>query len=249
VYNLSNYQEWDKEFTTWKNEILESQSRDQDFKETTTNWLQKAVDLKYSYQFEWLGIPIIQFPTDLIVFKEIVWKTKPDLIIETGVARGGSINFWASLQDLCDVDGHVLGVDIEIRDHTINAIKESKYKNSITLIQGDSTDIQTFEKVSQIANKYERIMVVLDSNHTHDHVYKELELYANLVSQGCYLLVLDTVIDDLNIDANRKWGPGESPKSAVLKFMNENGLVFEADETLEKKAIITVAPSGFWVKK
>jgi len=249
VYNLSNYQEWDKEFTTWKNEILESQSKDQDFKETTTNWLQKAVDLKYSYQFEWLGIPIIQFPTDLIVFQEIVWKTKPDLIIETGVARGGSINYWASLQDICDIDGHVLGVDIEIRDHTINAIKESKYKNSITLVQGDSTGIQTFEKVSQIANKYERIMVVLDSNHTHEHVYKELELYANLVSKGCYLLVLDTVIDDLSIDPNREWGPGESPKSAVLKFMNDNSSIFEADKTLEKKAVFTVAPSGFWVKK
>ena len=144
---MSNYQEWDKEFTKWKNEILELQSKDQDFKETTAEWLQKAVDSKYSYQFEWLGIPIIQFPTDLIIFQEIVWKTKPDLIIETGVARGGSISYWASLQDICDVDGHVLGVDIEIRDHTVNAIKESKYKNSITLIQGGSTDIQTFEKV------------------------------------------------------------------------------------------------------
>jgi cephalosporin hydroxylase len=246
---VSNYQEWDVEFTNWKNEILELQSKDQDFKETTANWLQKAVDSKYSYQFEWLGIPIIQFPTDLIVFQEIVWKTKPDLIIETGVARGGSINYWASLQDICDIDGHVLGVDIEIRDHTINAINDSKYKNSITLIQGGSTDIQTFEKVSQIADKYERIMVVLDSNHTHEHVYRELELYANLVSTGCYLLILDTVIDDLNIDPNREWGPGESPKSAVLKFMNEHISIFEADKTLEKKAVFTVAPSGFWIKK
>jgi cephalosporin hydroxylase len=246
---MSNYQEWDMEFTKWKNEILELQAKDKDFQETTAEWLQKSVDSKYSYQFEWLGVPIIQFPTDLIIFQEIVWKTKPDLIIETGVARGGSINYWASLLNICDIDGHVLGVDIEIRDHTTKAIEASKYRNSITLVQGDSTNIQTFEKVSRIANQYKRVMVVLDSNHTHEHVYRELELYAKLVSKGCYLLVLDTVIDDLKIDPNREWGPGKSPKSAVLKFMNENSLIFEADKTLEKKAVFTVAPSGFWVKK
>ena len=246
---MSDQHEWDKEFIKWKDDALELQSKDEDFQRSTNRWLQKAVDSKFSYQFEWLGIPVIQFPTDLIVFQEIVWKTKPDLIIETGVARGGSINYWASLQNICDIDGHVLGVDIEIRDHTINAIEQSKYRNSITLIQGDSTNIQTFERVSKIASEYERVMVVLDSNHTHEHVYKELELYANLVSRGCYLLVLDTVIDDLEIDPSREWGPGKSPKSAVLNFMKENNLMFKADKILEKKAVFTVAPSGFWVKR
>lgn len=246
---MPNDHYWDSEFTKWKNETLELQSKDENFQQASTSWLQKAVDSKYSYQFEWLGVPIIQFPTDLIVFQEIVWRTKPDLIIETGVARGGSINYWASLQSICDINGHVLGVDIEIRDHTIRAIEGSKFKDSITLIQGDSTDIQTFEKISQIANQYRRVMVVLDSNHTHEHVYRELELYANLVSEGCYLLVLDTVIDDLRIDPNREWGPGKSPKSAVLNFMNANPLIFEADRTIEEKAVFTVAPSGFWIKK
>jgi cephalosporin hydroxylase len=246
---MPNEHYWDSEFTKWKNETLELQSKDEDFQQSTASWLQKAVDSKYSYQFEWLGVPIIQFPTDLIIFQEIVWKTKPDLIIETGVARGGSINYWASLQSICDINGHVLGVDIEIRDHTIRAIEGSKFKEAITLIEGDSTDVQTFERVSQIASKYKRIMVVLDSNHTHEHVYRELVLYANLVSKGCYLLVLDTVIDDLNIDPNREWGPGESPKSAVLKYMNEKNTTFKIDEILEKKAVFTVAPSGFWIKQ
>lgn len=246
---MSKNQDWDAEFTNWKKNYLELQSKNRDFREATTNWLQKSVDSKYSYQFEWLGIPIIQFPNDLIVFQEIVWKTKPNLIIETGVARGGSINYWASLQDICSIKGHVLGIDIDIRDHTFNALKNSKYTESITLIEGDSTNIQTFDKVSNIAEKYDRVMVVLDSNHTHEHVYKELELYAKLVSKDCYLLVLDTVIDDLNTDPDREWGPGRSPKSAVLKFMSENNSDFEQDKILEMKAALTVAPSGFWIKK
>ena len=183
-----------------------------------------------------------------MIFQEIVWNTKPDLIIETGVARGGSINFWASIQDICKIDGHVLGVDIDIRGHTKAAIYNSVYKDKITLVQGSSTDLDISNHIKQIASNFNRVMVVLDSNHDHDHVYKELEIYAELVTKGCYLLVLDTVIDDLNTDPGRSWGPGKSPKSAVLKYMKDKEDGFVLDSDLENRAVLSVAPSGFWLK-
>jgi cephalosporin hydroxylase len=245
---MENQKSWDEKFTNWKKLYLDLQTSDPDFKSLTSAWLQKSVDHKYSYQFEWLGIPIIQYPTDLVIFQEIVWETKPELIIETGVARGGSINFWASIQDICKIKGHVLGIDIEIRDHAINAINKSVYKDSITLIQGSSIDENIIDQVKQIARNFNRVMVVLDSNHEHDHVYKELEIYAELVTKGCYLLVLDTVIDDLDTDPDRSWGPGRSPKSAVLKYMEDKKDRFKLDVDLENRAVLSVAPSGFWLK-
>ena len=245
---MENQNNWDPEFEKWKKSFLDPQTSDQDFKTITSKWLQKSVDHKYSYQFEWLGIPIIQLPTDLVIFQEIVWNTKPDLIIETGVARGGSINFWASIQDICKIDGHVLGVDIDIRDHAKAAIYNSVYKDKITLFQGSSTDLDISNHIKQIASNFNRVMVVLDSNHDHDHVYKELEIYAELVTKGCYLLVLDTVIDDLNTDPGRSWGPGRSPKSAVLKYMKDKKDRFMLDSELENRAVLSVAPSGFWLK-
>lgn len=245
---MENQKNWDPEFTKWKKTLLGAQTSDQEFKAVTSEWLQKSVDHKYSYQFEWLGIPIIQLPTDIVIFQEIVWKTKPDLIIETGVARGGSINFWASIQDICKIHGHVLGVDIEIRDHTKTAINNSVYKDKITLIQGSSTDITIGNQIKQIASNFSRVMVVLDSNHDHDHVYNEIEIYAELVTKGCYLLVLDTVIDDLNTDPERSWGPSRSPKSAVLKYMENKKGIFTMDSDYENRAVLSVAPSGFWLK-
>ena len=245
---MDNQHNWDPEFAKWKKSFLQTQTSDQDFKTITSTWLQKSVDHKYSYQFEWLGIPIIQLPTDVMIFQEIVWKTKPELIIETGIARGGSINFWASMQDICKIDGHVIGVDIEIREHANSAINDSVYKDQITLIQGSSTDSTISNQIKQFASSFTRVMVVLDSNHDHDHVYKELEIYAELVTKGCYLLVLDTVIDDLNTDPERSWGPGRSPKSAVLKYMKDKKDLFTLDSDLERRAVLSVAPSGFWLK-
>lgn len=246
---MENSFNWDEEFTRWKNSNLEIQSSDSEFTKLSRSWMQKSVDLKFSYQFEWLGIPIIQLPTDLIIFQEIIWKTRPDLIIETGIARGGSINFWASMQDLCGIDGNVIGIDIEIRDHAKKAIAGSKFVDRISLIEGNSIDKNTIAKIEKMSEKHQNIMVVLDSNHTHEHVYQELELYAHLVTKGCYLLVLDTVIDDLTIDPNRSWGPDQSPKSAVNKFMSENQGIFQQDKVIESKATLTVAPNGFWYRK
>jgi len=239
---------WDLEFEVWRNSYLDIQSKDSDFNNLSKAWMQEAVNNKFSYQFDWMGVPVIQMPGDLVMFQEVVWKTRPDLIIETGVARGGSLIFWASMQKLCGIDGKVLGVDIDIRDHTKKAISGSQFNQQIKLLLGSSTDLDVFEKVKRYASPFKKIMIALDSNHTHEHVMDELKLYADLVSPGCMLLVLDTAIDDLEVDPDRSWGPGASPKSAVIEYMRSRPGVFKNLSTLERKAVLSVAPNGYWLK-
>jgi cephalosporin hydroxylase len=239
---------WDEEFEVWRNSFLDIQAKDVEFSNLSKAWMQKAVDKKFSYQFDWMGVPIIQMPGDLVMFQEIVWKTRPDLIIETGVARGGSLIFWASMQKLCGIDGKVLGVDIDIRDHAKRAISGSQFSQQIELLQGSSTNLDVFKKVEQFASPFKKIMIALDSSHTHDHVLEELKLYADLVSPGCMLLVLDTVIDDLEVDPNRPWGPGASPKSAVIEYMKSRPNIFENLSSLERRSVLSVAPNGYWLR-
>jgi cephalosporin hydroxylase len=239
---------WDEEFHKTRKALLRGRMDDMEFSKISKMWLQKSVDHKYSYQFDWLGVPIIQMPADLLVFQDIVFTTQPDLIIETGVARGGSLIFWASMQNLCGIDGKVLGIDIDIRSHSERAISSSRFSESIQLIRGSSTDLDIFSQVKSLAGNYKKVMVVLDSNHTHDHVLRELELYADLVSAKCFLLVLDTVIDDLKVDSERPWGPGASPKSAVTEYMQKHPNQFHNAVNFEQAALLSVAPLGFWIK-
>ena len=239
---------WDIEFQEWRKKLLGSQSNNREFKAVSRNWMQLSVDNKYSYQFDWLGVPIIQMPEDLIIFQEIVYKTQPDLIIETGVARGGSIIFWASIQKLCGITGKVLGVDIDIRQHARSAIDDSNFKDEIDLIEGSSIEDKVVDQVKKIVSQHKRIMVVLDSNHTHEHVLSELEIYSKFVSKDCFLLVLDTVIDDLKVDSTRPWGPGSSPKSAVKEFMLKTSGDFINEQSYENRALLSVAPYGYWRK-
>lgn len=239
---------WDLDFQEWRKKLLTSQSNDVKLKSSSRDWMQLAVDNKYSYQFDWLGVPIIQMPEDLILFQDIVYKTQPDLIIETGVARGGSVVFWASIQKLCGITGKVLGVDIEIRQHAKNAIFDSNFKDEIHLIEGSSVEDQVVNQVKNYVSQHKKIMVVLDSNHTHEHVLSELEIYSKFVTKDCFMLVLDTVIDDLNIDPDRSWGPGSSPKSAVKEFMSKNSEEFIHEQSYENIALLSVAPYGYWRK-
>jgi cephalosporin hydroxylase len=238
---------FDQVFESTRATQIEKQINDADFKKLTAEWITASVRTKYSYGFNWLGVPIIQFPTDLIAFQEIVFNSKPSLIIECGVARGGSAIFWASIQDICGITPNVIGVDIDIRPHAIKAIKESKFSAAIKLIEGSSISESTLLKIKTLAEGHASIMIVLDSNHTHEHVLAELEMYANLVTDGCYLLVLDTVIENLPPDDSRPWGPGASPQTAVLEFM-ENRTDFVNDSIIEGKIGITVAPLGYWKK-
>lgn len=239
---------FDKEFDEFRKEIAISQASDTNFHNASKYWLETSVERKYSYGFDWLGVPIIQLPSDLIAFQEITFEVKPTVIIECGVARGGSTIFWASIQEICGIQPKVIGIDVDIRPHTLEAINNSKYRENIHLILGDSTSFETKAKVEQFIAPNDIVLVVLDSNHTKEHVFKELELYANLVSIGSYLIILDCIIENLPHDPTRAWGPGNSPQTAVLEFMNgRNDFANRSD--IESRIALTVAPKGYWQRK
>ena len=226
-----------------------------------SSFLAESVKTEYSYNFEWLSRPIIQYPQDIVATQEIIWKVKPDLIIETGIAHGGSLVLSASILALLDYsDAHdagmlldpktpsrkVIGVDIDIRKHNLEALNEHPMRNRMELIEGSSIDPKIIAKVRKLSNKYNRIMVFLDSNHTHEHVLEELKAYAPLVTSGSYCVVFDTVIEDLpdNSSNNRPWGVGNNPKTALWEFIGSNP-DFAIDFSIQNRLLITVAPDGY----
>jgi cephalosporin hydroxylase len=208
----------------------------------------KSCEYRYSYNFTWLGRPIIQFPQDIIAMQEIIWSVKPDLIVETGIAHGGSLIFYASMQELIGGNGRVLGIDIDIREHNRVEIEKHPLAKRISMIQGSSTDEEVVQQVRNFAEgkRSKRVLVVLDSNHTHDHVLRELKLYSSLVKQGSYVVVFDTIIEDMPTDffPDRPWGKGNNPKTAVWEFLKTDDR-FLIDKDIENKLLITVAPDGY----
>lgn len=212
----------------------------------TDEWVRRSARYKYSYNFSWLGRPIIQFPQDMLALQEIVWKVKPSLIVETGIAHGGSLIFYASMLELLGADGNVIGIDVDIRKHNRAAIESHSMYHRIELIEGSSTDRDIVSQIAREAEQADVVMVVLDSNHTHEHVLKELELYSPFVTKGSYLAVLDTIVEDLPDDffPDRPWGKGNNPKTAVKEFLASSNR-FEIDKELESKLLITVAPDGY----
>jgi len=223
---------------------------DDALKTSADDFLDMSLSRKYSYNFSWMGRPIVQYPQDIVAMQEIVWAVKPDLIIETGIAHGGSLVLYASLLELIAASGHgegeVLGVDIDIRAHNRSAIEAHPMKKRITMIEGSSIAPEIVEKVGKHADGKQRILVCLDSNHTHDHVAAELEAYSSLVTVGSYCVVFDTVIEDMPEDSfpDRPWGKGNNPKTAVWKFL-ESHPEFEIDKSIQHKLLITVAPDGY----
>lgn len=215
------------------------------------DFINETAELKYSYNFSWLGRPIIQYPQDIVAMQEIIWQVQPDLIIETGIAHGGSAIFHASMMALlekcgCIEKGHVIAVDIDIRDHNRVEIEKHPLAPYITMIQGSSIDQTIIYKVKEAAKGYKKILVSLDSNHTHEHVFAELEAYAPLTSIGSYCVVFDTVIEDMPEDAfpDRPWGRGDNPKTAVWEYLKKHS-EFEIDANIHNKLLITVAPDGY----
>jgi cephalosporin hydroxylase len=200
---------------------------------------------QYSYNFSWMGRPIIQYPQDMIAMQEIIWDIRPDLIIETGIAHGGSLIYYASLLELIG-KGKVLGIDIDIREHNRQEIEKHPMFKRIEMIQGSSVAAETVEKVKAFARNYATIMVVLDSNHTHDHVLQELQAYASLVSVGSYLVVFDTIVEFMpnGYLPGRPWGKGDNPWSAAQTFLKEHP-EFEIDKAISNKLLISVAPDGY----
>lgn len=210
-----------------------------------------SIGAQYSYNFSWLGRPIIQYPQDIVAMQELIWQVQPDLIIETGIAHGGSLIFSASMLELnaaCGgpADARVVGVDIDIRAHNRAAIEAHPMFKRITLIQGSSVDPDIVAQVHALAAGRQRVMVCLDSNHTHAHALEELEAYATLTTVGSYCVVFDTVIEDLPaaLYPDRPWGPGNNPKTAVWRYLEKHA-EFEIDARVDHKLLVSVAPSGY----
>lgn len=208
-------------------------------------FMEQSVGAQYSYNLDWLGLPIIQYPQDIAAMQEIVWQVKPDLIIETGTARGGSAVFYASMLKLLG-RGKVVSIDIDIRRHNRNAIRQHPLSPYITLIEGSSIAASTLQKVENIANKAKKVLVTLDSLHTHEHVLAELEFYSKFVTRGSYLVVFDTVIGNLpqKYSLGKPWGKDNNPKTAVDEFL-KNRRDFILDKGIENKLLLTVAPGGY----
>lgn len=260
----------------FQNEVLrniQSIGADPQIKNLSLQWLYGTLKHHYSYNFSFLGRPIIQYPQDIVAIQELIWEIKPDLIIETGIAHGGSLIMSASmlaLLDYCEAvkngevfdprftNRRVLGIDLDIRDHNRTAIEAHPMSHRIDMIQGSSIDIDIISHVYDIAKNHERVLVCLDSNHTHEHVLSELEAYGPLVSMESYCCVFDSIIEDLpeGTCIDRQWDKGNNPKTAVWEYLSRlndkdckgadgTRLAFKIDRSIETKLLITVAPDGY----
>lgn len=252
-----------QQFEDEKKERVGQYSADKEWAEQTNAWVHRSFERKYMYNFNWMGRPVIQFPQDILAMQEIIFAVQPDLIIETGIAHGGSLIFSASMLELnavCGgpIDAEVLGVDIDIREHNRAAIEAHPMFKRITMIQGSSISPETIAEVRSKAAGKKKVLVCLDSNHTHEHVMAELHAYANLTSVDSYCVVFDTIVEDMPEDMfpDRPWAPGDNPKTAVRQYLSEleaegwrdvdgNALRFERDRLVEDKLLITVAPEGY----
>ena len=235
------------------NQELEKQGADEEVRRLSSAWIEHPTLHHYSYHFSWLGRPIIQYPQDIVAMQELIYRVQPDLIIETGIAHGGSLILYASLLELnalcgCQQNFHVLGIDIDIRAHNREAIEAHPIfkRGHITMFEGSSIEISMVERVQKFAAPYKRIMVLLDSNHTHDHVLAELEAYAPLVATGSYCVVFDTVVENMQAESfpDRPWGKGNNPLTAVDTYLAAHH-EFVTDSIMDAKLLISVAPKGY----
>ena len=237
------------EIEKFKSEVrqnIEGLKKDTDVQALSRIWVREITRHKYAYNFSWMGRPIIQFPQDMVAMQEIIWETKPDLIIETGVAHGGSLIYYASLMEMMGLDGYVLGIDIDIRAHNLAEIDAHPMRKRIEMIQGSSVAPETVTAVAGHVIDKKSVLVVLDSNHTKDLVRLELKSYSPFVTLNNYLVVYDTLVEDMPEDliADRPWGKGDNPKTAVWEFLKGTNQ-FEIDKAIEAKILITVAPDGY----
>jgi len=254
---MTNEQEFDQKGRK-EVEAMASHAR---LNHVTRDWISLAQVNNYSYHFRWLGRPIIQYPQDIVAMQELIWRVQPDLIIETGVARGGSLIFSASMLALLDASAarpagnsqvatalkrRVVGIDIDIRPHNRAAIESHPLSEYVTLIQGSSTAYDVIDQVAAITRNAHTVLVCLDSNHTHEHVLSELQAYAPMTTVGSYCVVFDTIVEDLPPEAigNRPWSRGNSPKTAVHEYLQSHP-EFEIDKHIDHKLLISVAPDGY----
>jgi cephalosporin hydroxylase len=221
-------------------------AEDASLRTKSIDWIQSTSKYKYTYNFTWLGLPVIQFPQDLMALQQIIWAVQPRVVIETGVARGGSLLFYASLLEMIGIDGEVIGIDIDLRQHNRDAITAHPLSRRIRLLDGSSIEDSVVARVKSIVDNRSPVVVVLDSSHTHSHVLAELLAYSPLVCSGSYLIVLDTIVEDMDASlfSDRPWGKSNNPKTAVREFMSLTDR-FVIDKDIENKLLISVAPSGY----
>ena len=233
-------------FEREKREYIDRMAGDSRMQELSRQWFVTSCEYRYSYNFTWLGVPIIQYPQDIIVMQELIWRVRPDAVVETGVAHGGSLIFYSSLLQLLGDGGKVIGIDVEIRAHNRERILAHPLARSIQMIEGSSTDPGVVSQANAAVSSCKRVLLVLDSNHTHEHVLAELRAYSSLVRKGSYIAVFDTIIEDFPeiVAPGRPWRRGDNPKTAVAEFLRENDR-FELDSEPERKTMITANSGGF----
>ena len=234
-----------KAFSKERRENIDRLGKNKKLKKWGRDFTVETIAARYSFNFDWLGRPIIQHPQDIVALQELIWKIKPDLVIETGIAHGGSLILSASILELLGGRRKVVGIDIEIYKHNRTAIEEHPLAKRIIMLEGSSTDPVIVEKVRRLA-RGKKVLAYLDSSHNHDHVLRELELYAPLVSKGSYIVVFDTIAEYVpaRLMAHRPWGHGNNPKTAVDAFLREHKN-FVVDRDIENKLLITAAPGGY----
>lgn len=255
----------EEQFAQERHDRLTAYAKDKPFQQLSRQWLQESMAKKYVYNFDWLGRPIIQYPQDMVGVQQLIWQLRPDLIIETGIAHGGSLVLSASmlaLLDMCDAieagttldprrsTRKVIGIDIDIRQHNRTAIEAHPMSSRIQMFQGSSVADEVVQQVHTAAHGYRTVLVMLDSMHTHDHVLSELKAYAPLVTAGSYCVVFDTFVDDMppRFFSDRPWDVGNNPKTAARQWLAEHP-EFELDTLMEQRLQVTVAPQGFMRRK
>lgn len=239
-----------EEFNKERDEAMQAMSKDAELKKRSVEWMLHADKYKYTYNFSWMGRPIIKYPQDIAIMQELIWRVKPDLIIETGIAHGGSIIFSSSMMELLGNGGKVIAVDIDIRQHNREEIEKHPMYKNITMLEGSSVDEKIVQQISNYAKGFKNVMVVLDSNHSHEHVYRELELYTPLVSLESYILLPDTFVEFFpkGYVTNRPWDVGNNPYTAMEAFLKTT-TDFIKDESITDKLLITEALGGGYLKR
>ena len=234
-----------EQFFHERNTDIEAMWQDEELRRKSIDWMVHADRFKYTYNFTWMGRPIIKFPGDMVAQQEILLKIRPDLVIETGIAHGGSLIFSASILELIG-EGEVVGIDIDIRKHNRDEIDKHPMFKRITLIEGGSTDAAIVDRVRKLTEGKKRVLVILHSNHTHQHVYDELLAYAPMVSVGSYLILPDTFIEFFpkGYYADRPWDVGDNQYTAMKKFLGECG-DFVIDDHWTSKCMITESIDGY----
>jgi cephalosporin hydroxylase len=237
----------DDNFQLERRAYREALAADADVQRTARDFIQAVNPNHYSYNFDWLGLPIIQYPADIVAVQELIWRVKPRVIVETGVARGGSLALSASILELIGGDGFVIGVEVDLRDHNRRALAEHPLSKRISIVDGSSIDPETITRVRDMVGDRSPVLVFLDSNHTYEHVLAELDAYSPLVARGSYVVVFDTVVENLSADdfVGRPWAPGNSPMTAADEFLARSDCRFVIDEEFDAKLAITVAPRGY----